>query len=375
MADMIIGVPKEIKPHEHRVGIVPHSVKELVNRGHQVLVQTKAGDGIGVSDKDYISSGAKIVPDADQIFAESELIVKVKEPQAIECSKFKPGQILFTFLHLAADPKLAQTLLQTGIVGIAYETVTDSAGHLPILAPMSEVAGRIAVQIGAHNLEKPQGGRGVLLGGVTGVTPAKVTIIGGGVVGTNAAQVAIGMGAKVVVLDKSTDRLKQLNEQFGTRLIAIYSDPAQIEAHVANSDLVIGAVLVPGAAAPKIVSKNIVSKMLPGSVIADVAIDQGGCVETSRPTSFDSPTYVESGVIHQCITNLPGAVPLTSTLALNNATLPFIVELADKGAKRACLDNPHLLAGMNIYHDMVTHKSVAEAIGQTYVSPLQALQA
>lgn len=371
---MIIGVPREIKSQEHRVGIVPHSVKQLVNRGHQVLVQTKAGDGVGVSDSAYIDSGAKIVQTADEIFAQAELIVKVKEPQATECSKFKPGQIIFTFLHLAADPKLAQELLQTGVVGIAYETVTDANGHLPILAPMSEVAGRLAVQIGAHNLEKPQGGRGVLLGGVTGVEPAKVTVLGGGVVGTNAIQVALGMGANVVVLDKSTDRIKQLTEQFGTRLTAIYSDQAQVAKHVTTADLVIGAVLVPGAAAPKIVSKQVVSAMRPGTVIADVAIDQGGCVETSRPTNFDAPTYIEHGVIHQCITNLPGAVPLTSTLALNNATLPFIIEIADKGAKQACLDNPHLMNGLNICHGMVTHKSVAEAIGQTYVPPLQALQ-
>ncbi len=374
-AQMIIGVPKEIKIHEHRVGLVPHSVKELVQRGHTVLVQSLAGAGIGVSDADYISSGAVMVPTADDIFARAELIIKVKEPQVEECKKLNSRHILFTFLHLAADKELAISLLDSGVTGIAYETVTDSSGKLPILAPMSAVAGRVVVQRGAHYLERPQGGRGVLLGGAAGVEPAKVTVLGGGVVGSNAIQVALGMGAKVTVLDNSSNRLAELAQQFGTGLQTELAEPANIEKHVVDADLVIGAILVPGAAAPRIVSKSAIVRMRPGSVVADVAIDQGGCFETSRPTDFDSPTYVEHGVIHQCITNLPSAVPYTSAYALNHVTLPYIFELADKGYKQACLDNPGLLAGLNICQGKVTHESVAEAMQQHYMPAIEVLHA
>lgn len=371
---MKIGVPKEIKTHEYRVGMVPSSVKELVLRGHTVIVQAAAGAGIGVSDQEYIKAGAEIAPSADHVFAESELLVKVKEPQAEECKKLKPNQTLFTFLHLAADPVQAQLLMQSKITAIAYETVTDSLGRLPLLAPMSEVAGRIAIQTGAHYLEKAQGGRGVLLGGVPGVLPAKVTILGGGVVGANAIRVALGMGAEVVVLDKSLQKLSELSDVFGWRLKTVYASQAAIDDLVINSDLVIGAVLVPGAAAPKLVSKEIVAKMQPGAVIVDVAIDQGGCIETSRTTSFAAPTFVEYGVIHHCVSNLPGAVPRTSAFALNNATLPFIIEIADKGYRQACLDNQHLLAGLNVCNGMITHASVAKAVNQIYVPALTVLK-
>jgi alanine dehydrogenase len=373
-APMKIGVPKEIKAHEHRVGMVPNSVKELVSRGHTVIVQSSAGDGIGVSDENYVSSGAQIVSTADEVFAQSELIVKVKEPQPEECKRLRSDQIIFTFLHLAADHQQSQLLMQSGVTAIAYETVTDSFGRLPLLAPMSEVAGRMAVQAGAHLLEKTQGGRGVLLGGVPGVAPAKVTVLGGGVVGANAIQIALGMGAEVTVLDNSIDRLRDLEKQFSYHLNTIYAVQAAIDEQIINSDLVIGAVLVPGASAPKLLTKEIVALMQPGSVIVDVAIDQGGCIETSRPTNFNAPTYIEYGVIHSCVTNLPGAVPRTSAFALNNATLPFIIEIADKGYKQACLDNRHLMDGLNICHGMVTHRSVAEAINQTYVPALKVLQ-
>lgn len=371
---MKIGVPKEIKTHEYRVGMVPSSVKELVQRGHTVLVQAAAGTGIGVSDQEYIKAGAEIAASADKVFADSELIIKVKEPQAEECKMLKPQHTLFTFLHLAADPALAYLLMQSKAAAIAYETVTDPAGRLPLLAPMSEVAGRIAVQAGAHHLEKAQGGRGILLGGVPGVLPAKVVILGGGVVGANAIRVALGMGADVVVLDKSLHKLRELSDIFGWQLKTVYASQTAIEEHVITADLVIGAVLVPGAAAPKLVSKEIVSKMLPGAVIVDVAIDQGGCIETSRATSFAEPTFIEHGVIHQCVSNLPGAVPRTSALALNNATLPFIIEIADKGYRQACLDNLYLLAGLNVCNGMITHASVAQAVNQTYVPAITVLK-
>lgn len=365
---MKIGVPKEIKAHEYRVGMVPNSVKELVSRGHQVIIQSLAGAGVGISDQDYLDAGAEIAPDAATVFAKSELIVKVKEPQPEECARLKPNQVLFTFLHLAAEPSLAQLLMRSGCVAIAYETVTDAAGKLPLLAPMSAIAGRIAVQEGAHSLEKAQGGRGILLGGIVGAPSAKVTILGGGVVGLHAIEVALGMGAEVTVLDKSVDRLNELAQQFTKRLNTVLSTPETIAEHVVKADLVIGAVLVTGAAAPKLVTKEIVAKMQAGAVIVDVAIDQGGCIESSRPTNFNAPTYVECGVIHQCVTNLPGAVPRTSAFALNNATLPFIIEIADKGYKQACLTNPHLMAGLNICDGKVTHESVAKAVNQQYVA-------
>lgn len=372
---MIIGVPKEIKTHEHRVGLTPHSVKELVQLGHSVIVQSSAGIDIGVSDKDYISVGAEIAATSDAVFARAQLIIKVKEPLAEECKKLTPQHIVFTFLHLAADKQLALSLLQSGATAIAYETVTDHSGKLPLLAPMSVIAGRVVVQRGAHYLEKPQGGRGVLLSALDGVEPGKVTVIGGGVVGSNAIQIALGMGAKVTVLDKSTTRLAELAQQFGSRLQTVYAEQQAIDEHVTTADLLIGAVLVPGATSPKVVSRETIKRMQPGSVVADVAIDQGGCFETSKPTNFDEPIYVEDGIIHQCITNLPSAVPRTSAFALNHATLPYIIELASKGYKKACLENPGLLTGLNICQGVVTHQSVAEAMGQPYTPALKCLQA
>lgn len=371
---MKICVPKEIKAHEYRVGLVPNSVQALVSRGHQVFIQSTAGTGIGVSDQDYSSVGATIVQSAAEIFAVADLIVKVKEPQPSECLLLKPHQTLFTFLHLAAEPTMAELLLKSGVTAIAYETVTDAAGKLPLLTPMSDVAGRIAVQAGAHYLEKPQGGCGILIGGVPGVQPAKVAIVGGGVVGSSAITIAMGMGADVTVLDNSEKRLKELSSQFGARLKTVLATPDSIAAVVIESDLVIGAVLVAGAAAPKLVTKEIVAKMRSGSVIVDVAIDQGGCIETSFPTNFDNPTFVKSGVIHHCVTNLPGAVPRTSAFALNNATLPFVIEIADKGYKQACLANSHLLAGLNICNGKVTHESVAKAVNQPYTPASTVLQ-
>ena len=371
---MKIGVPKEIKTHEYRVGLVPDSVVKLKALGHEIIVQSSAGVGIGVSDQAYFDAGARIAATADEVFAEAELLVKVKEPQAEEVKKLRTGQVVFTFLHLAANRQLAEALLQSGVVAIAYETVTDDLGRLPLLMPMSAVAGRIAVQSGAHQLEKPQGGRGLLLGGVPGVKPGKVVIIGGGTVGVNAAHIALGIGAEVVLLDISTDRIADLTKQFGADLQVMQATAQAIEDQLVDADLVIGAVLIPGAAAPKVVTKAAISKMQPGSVVVDVAIDQGGCIETSRPTSFSDPTYVESGVIHQCITNLPGAVPRTSTFALNNATLAFIIELANKGYVQACLTNSNLLAGLNICRGKVTHASVAKAIDHSYVPALDVLK-
>ena len=371
---MIIGVPKEIKTHEHRVGLTPYSVEELVRQGNSVVIQSSAGAGIGVSDDEFIKAGATIVPTADDVFAQAKLIIKVKEPQAEECAKLTAEHVIFTFLHLAADQNLALSLLKSGATALAYETVTDHSGKLPLLAPMSAIAGRVAVQMGSFYLQKPEGGKGVLLSGMPGVPPAKVTIIGGGVVGANAIQIAMGLGAKVTVLDKSTTRLTELAQLFGQGLQTLFAEPDEIDLHVRTADLVIGAVLVPGASAPKIVRKETISRMQPGSVVADVAIDQGGCFETSRPTDFFVPKYVFDGVIHQCITNLPSAVPRTSAFALNHATLPYIIELANKGYKRACLDNPGLLNGLNICQGKVTHQSVADAMGQTYTPAQQILQ-
>lgn len=373
---MIIGVPKEIKTHEYRVGMVPQCVKELISLGHAVVVQHGAGAGANISDGDYIRAGAKIVATAEEVFAAAELIIKVKEPQVSEYPLLNNRHILFTFLHLAAEPVLALDLIRTGVTGIAYETVTDAAGHLPLLAPMSAIAGRLVVQSGAHYLEKPQGGRGILLGGIVGATPAQVTVLGGGVVGTNAIQVALGMGAKVTVVDKSKIRLRQLSEQFGTALNVVEArSPESIEAYVIGADLLIGAVLVPGASAPKLVSRATIDKMQPGTVVADVAIDQGGCFESSRATNFDAPTYMDNQVIHQCITNLPSAVPRTAAFALNNATMPYIILLAQKGYKQACKQDPGLLAGLNICNGVVTHEYVAKAINQPYVPASEILGA
>ena len=366
---MLIGVPKEIKNHEYRVGLTPSSVRELVAHGHQVLVQREAGAGIGASDDDYARAGATLAPDAESVFAQAEMIVKVKEPQAAERRLLREGQILFTYLHLAPDPEQCADLMKSGAVCIAYETVTQAGGGLPLLAPMSEVAGRMAVQAGAHHLEKAHGGLGVLLGGVPGVAPAKIVIIGAGVVGTNAAQIAVGTGAQVVVIDKSLDALRRIDHVLGARVITLHSNQDNIEREVLSADLVIGAVLIPGAAAPKLVTREMLKRMKNGSVIVDVAIDQGGCFETSKPTTHAEPTYVIDGVVHYCVANMPGAVPRTSTYALNNATLPFTLQLADEGWRAALKRNVHLLAGLNVAAGQVTNKAVARALGHPFTAP------
>jgi len=362
---MLIGAPKEIKTHEYRVGLLPGSVRELRHHGHQVIVETGAGLGVGFDDEAYRNAGAEIVA-AAEVFARAEMVVKVKEPQPGEIAMLRDGQVLFTYLHLAADKAQTEGLLQRGVVGIAYETVTDGHGGLPLLAPMSEVAGRMSVQVGAHCLEKESGGAGILLGGVPGVPAAKVVILGGGVSGTNAARMAMGVEAYVTVIDKSLRRLYEIDLQFGSRLHTLFATMENIEREVVAADLVIGAVLVPGAAAPKLVTRDMVRRMRPGSVIVDIAIDQGGCCETSRPTSHAQPTYVEEGVVHYCVTNMPGAVARTSTFALNNATLPFAVELADKGWRRALAENPHLRNGLNLAGGAVTHAAVARDLGLAY---------
>jgi len=365
---MRIGVPKEIKIHEYRVGLIPSSVQELVHHGHEVLVQQGAGLGAGLSDADYIAAGARIIDTADQIFAEADMIVKVKEPQAEERKKLRPGQILFTYLHLAPDAPQTKDLIDSGAVCIAYETVTAPNGSLPLLTPMSEVAGRLAPQVGAHALEKAQGGRGVLLGGVPGVPAAEVVILGGGVSGTHAATIAVGMGAKVTVVDRSADALKRLAAQFGTSISTVFSTRAAIEELVRRADLLIGTVLVPGAAAPKLVTHDMVKTMKPGSVIVDVAIDQGGCVETSHATTHADPTYVVDGVVHYCVANMPGAVARTSTFALNNVTLPFTLALANHGWKKALAQDAHLRNGLNVCEGQVTCEPVAQAHGLAYVT-------
>jgi len=360
---VLVGIPKEIKTHEYRVGLIPGSVRELIAHGHRAIVETGAGAGIGFDDDSYRKAGATVVTSAAEVFAAAELIVKVKEPQPGEITLLRPGQVLFTYLHLAADKQQTEGLMRAGTVGIAYETVTDARGGLPLLAPMSEVAGRMSVQVGAHYLEKEQGGPGILLGGVPGVAAAKVVVLGGGVAGTNAARVAMGMEAYVTVIDRSLPRLYELDMQFGSQLHTLFSTAENIEREVAAADLVIGAVLVPGAAAPKLVSRALVARMRPGSVLVDIAIDQGGCFETSRPTTHATPTYVEAGVIHYCVTNMPGAVARTSTFALNNATLPFALALADKGWKQALAENAHLRAGLNIAAGQVIHPAVAHDLG------------
>jgi alanine dehydrogenase len=368
---MLIGVPKEIKNNEYRVGMVPASVHELTVRGHQVLVETQAGAGIGFADADYIAAGASIAATAADVFARAEMIVKVKEPQAVERKQLRPGQLLFTYLHLAPDLVQTDDLLASGATCIAYETVTSERGGLPLLAPMSEVAGRMSIQAGAACLEKSHGGCGMLLGGVPGVEAAKVVIIGGGVVGTNAARMAIGLGAQVVVLDRSVDVLRRLISEFGTQVQTVYSSQAALEEHVLSADLVIGGVLIPGAAAPKLVTADMVRRMKPGSAVVDVAIDQGGCFETSHATTHQEPTYIVDDVVHYCVANMPGAVARTSTLALNNATLPHILALADLGWEAAIRRDPHLANGLNIHAGQVTCKEVAEALGKTFV-PYQA---
>lgn len=372
---MLIGVPKELKVHEYRVGLVPASVRELVHHGHQVIVERDAGKGIGCADADYETAGAKIGADAREIYARAELIVKVKEPQPAERKQLREDQVLFTYLHLAPDPKQAEDLLASGAICIAYETVTSPSGGLPLLAPMSEVAGRMAVQAGAYCLEKTHGGLGVLLGGVPGVDPAKVVVLGGGVVGTHAIHIALGMGADVWVLDRSTEVLRALWRQFGRPLNTVYATRDAVESHVRQADLVIGAVLVPGAATPKLVSAELIRRMKPGAVVVDVAIDQGGCFETSRPTTHAEPTYSVDDVIHYCVANMPGGVPRTSTFALNNATLPYVLALADNGYKRALTGDAHLRAGLNVYKGHITHRAVAEALGHRYRHPEEALAA
>src|SRR5436190_23831990 len=366
---MRIGVPKEIKVLEHRVGLTPGSARELSAHGHELIIEGSAGEGIGMHDADYRNAGARIVRTAAEVFDLAEMIVKVKEPQASERKMLRSGQVLFTYLHLAPDDEQARDLIASGAVCIAYETVTSSSGGLPLLAPMSEVAGRMAIQAGAYFLEKAHGGLGVLLGGVPGVDPAKVVILGGGVVGTHACHIALGMGADGWVLDRSTEGLRALWRQFGRPLNTVFSTHDAIDHHVTTADLVVGGVLIPGAFAPKLVSAALVKKMKKGSVIVDVAIDQGGCFETSHPTTHADPTYVVDGVIHYCVANMPGGVPRTSTFALNNATLPYALALANKGWKRALTDDPYLRAGLNVAFGNVTCRPVADALGYPWTDP------
>ena len=370
---MLIGVPKEIKNHEYRVGLTPGSVRELVHHGHQVIIETGAGMGIGMDDATYETAGARILGTAAEIFKTAEMIVKVKEPQPVECEMLRPDQILFTYLHLAPDPKQTELLVKSGCIAIAYETVTDTHGHLPLLAPMSEVAGRMSIQAGANCLEKANGGSGILLGGVPGVAPAEVVVIGGGVVGTNAVMMALGMGSHVTVLDRSIERLRQLDSEFGSHLNTIYSSVSALEDYVLNADLIVGAVLVPGAAAPKLVTAQMIKDMKPGSVVVDVAIDQGGCFETSKATTHADPTYIVDDVVHYCVANMPGGVARTSTFALNNATIPFTLALANKGYQQALLDDPHLRNGLNVHKGNITYEAVAVDLGYKYQTPEQAL--
>jgi alanine dehydrogenase len=370
---MLIGVPKEIKKSEYRVGMSPNSVYELIAHGHQVMIEHNAGAGIDCSDQDYIKVGATIVDSAEEVFTRADMIVKVKEPQPHECAWLRENQILFTYLHLAADAPQAEGLMKSGCIAIAYETVTDRSGGLPLLAPMSEVAGRLSVQVGAHALEKTNGGRGILLGGVPGVEQGRVVVIGGGVVGTNAARMAMGKEAHVTVLDKSLRRLQELDFQFGSKISTLFATQAAIQEQLAHADLVIGAVLVPGRAAPKLVTREMLRLMHPGAVMVDVAIDQGGCFETSRATTHDNPTYIEEGIVHYCVANMPGAVPRTSAFALNNATLPFIITLANKGAKTALLADPHFLQGLNVFQGKITYAAVAESLGLNYTPALEAV--
>ncbi|KAB7769537.1 MULTISPECIES: alanine dehydrogenase [Xanthomonas] len=369
---MLVGVPKEIKNHEYRIGLTPSGVRELVLHGHQVLVQRGGGQSIGLTDAEYERAGARIAEDAASVFAQAEMIVKVKEPQPEECAMLRPGQLLFTYLHLAPDPQQAAALQRSGCTAIAYETVTDGHGGLPLLAPMSEVAGRMAIQAGAHALEKAQGGSGVLLGGVPGVKPAQVLVIGGGVVGINAARMAMGLHARVTVLDRSLERLKYLDELYGQQLTTLYSTRDAIEQCLPHTDLVIGAVLIPGAAAPKLVSREQLALLRPGSVLVDVAIDQGGCFETSHPTTHQQPTYEVDGIVHYCVANMPGGVARTSTFALTNATLPFVLLLAEHGLQ-ALRDDQDLRNGLNVHAGKLTHRAVAQALGQEFVRPLDAL--
>ena len=371
---MKIGCPKEIKPQEFRVGMTPNAVREAVNAGHSVVVETQAGVGAGFSDDDYAAAGASILGTAEEVFATAEMIVKVKEPQPVERARLREGQVLFTYLHLAPDPEQTHDLLKSGATCIAYETVTDDRGGLPLLAPMSEVAGRLAPQVGAWSLQKANGGRGVLLGGVPGVAPANVVIIGGGVVGTAAARVAVGMGARVTVLDRSIPRLSYLDDIFHGKLVTQYSSAGAVADLAREADMVIGAVLIPGAAAPKLISKAQLKEMRPGAVLVDVAIDQGGCFETSRATTHQDPIYQVDGIQHYCVANMPGAVARTSTQALGNATLPFLMALANKGWKQACADDRHLLNGLNVHAGKLTYAAVGKALDLPTLPAAEALK-
>ena len=370
---MLIGCPKEIKPQEFRVGLTPNAVQEVILNGHAVLIETDAGAGSGFSDQLYKDAGAEIVQSAEEIFSQSEMIVKVKEPQRIERKMLKESQLLFTYLHLAPDLDQTQDLLESNCTAIAYETVTDDHGGLPLLAPMSEIAGRLAPQVGAWALQKANGGRGILLGGVPGVEPARVTIIGGGVVGTNAAKVALGMGADVTILERSITRMRQLDDIFRGNIKTIFANSGNTIEQLIAADLLIGAVLVPGATAPMLVSKSQLSLMKPGAVIVDVAIDQGGCFETSKATTHQDPIYNIDGIIHYCVANMPGAVARTSTIALGNATMPFILSLANKGWRNACKENEHLLNGLNVHLGNITYKAVGDALGLKSISPISAI--
>ena len=371
---MLIGVPKEIKNNEYRIGLTPAGVRELVQQGAGVIVQRDGALAIGFENAHYEQAGAEIVDTAEEIFARADMIIKVKEPQPGECRMLRPGQVLFTYLHLAPDPEQTRLLVESGATCIAYETVTGEGNALPLLAPMSEVAGRMAIQAGAHNLELTQGGDGILLGGVPGVEPAKVLVIGGGVVGINAARMAMGLGADVVVLDRSLKRLTELEMLFGPRMRTVFSTADAIERYALEADLVVGAVLIPGASAPRLITRDLVKRMKKGAVMVDVAIDQGGCFETSRPTTHEDPTYIVDGVVHYCVANMPGGVARTSTIALTNATLPYASRLARLGPAEAMAGDPHLLNGLNVHAGKVTHKAVAEALGYDYVEALRALQ-
>ncbi|WP_428828021.1 alanine dehydrogenase [Azonexus sp. IMCC34842] len=371
---MLVGVPKEIKNHEYRVGLTPASVQELVTRGHRVIVEKNAGVAIGLADEKYLAAGAELVASAEEVFTRAELIVKVKEPQPGECRQLRAGQVLFTYLHLAPDRQQTELLLASGVTAIAYETVTDAAGGLPLLAPMSEVAGRMAIQAGAACLEKSKGGAGILLGGVPGVAPGKVAILGGGVVGYNAARIAVGFGADVTIIDRSLDRLRWLDNQFGNRIRTLYATGESIATSVVGADLTIGAVLIPGASTPHLIRREQLKSLRPGSVLVDVSIDQGGCFETSRPTTHTDPTYLVDDIVHYCVANMPGAVARTSTFALNNATLPFVLALAEHGYRRALLDDPHLRGGLNVHQGKITCAPVGEALGIATLDAQDALK-
>lgn len=371
---MLLGIPKEIKTHEYRVSLSPQSVRDVVSHGHDVLVETGAGSGIGFSDNDYVNAGATIAKNATEVFSQAEMIVKVKEPQPVECKMLRPGQVLFTFLHLAPDTEQTQLLMQSGGTAIAYETVTDASGSLVLLAPMSAIAGRMSIQAGARGLEKSVGGAGILLSGGAGVAPGKAVILGGGTVGSNAAEIAIALQADVTIIDRSNQRLDELKKQFNGNIKTLISTTENVAAAVKNADLVVGSVLLPGAEAPKLVSRNMVRAMRDGSVIVDVAIDQGGCFETSRPTTHADPYYIDEGVVHYCVTNMPGCVARTSTLALNNATLPYVLKIANKGWRDAMADDNGLLNGLNIHDGSVTNAAVAKAQNLTLVAPTKAIK-